>query len=73
MRYICDVCNKVFSRKVTLKKHREQHEEGSGVEFGESDEEFVIPRKRTKLTHSVAVQEYQTETDNVPVFLVNDD
>lgn len=28
-RYICEFCNKVFSRRVTLKKHLEQHEKSS--------------------------------------------
>ncbi|XP_060866404.1 zinc finger and SCAN domain-containing protein 10-like [Metopolophium dirhodum] len=28
-RYICEYCNKVFSRRVTLKKHLEQHEKSS--------------------------------------------
>jgi len=28
-RYICQYCNKVFSRRVTLKKHLEQHEKSS--------------------------------------------
>jgi len=27
--YICEYCNKVFSRRVTLKKHLEQHEKSS--------------------------------------------
>lgn len=72
LRYICEVCNKVFSRKVTLKKHREQHEEESGMEFGESDEEIVIPRKRTKVVRNITVEEYPAETDNNTIFLVND-
>lgn len=28
-RYICEFCNKVFSRRVTLKKHMEEHEKSS--------------------------------------------
>lgn len=24
-KYICEICDRVFSRKVTLKQHREQH------------------------------------------------
>lgn len=42
MRYICEYCNRVFSRKVTLKKHMEQHENAvSGVDSGESDGETM--------------------------------
>lgn len=44
MRYICEYCNRVFSRKVALKKHRESHERSSsGLESDESDNEFVGP------------------------------
>lgn len=42
MRYICEYCNRVFSRKVALKKHLESHEKtpSSNQESGEeSDEE----------------------------------
>ncbi|XP_022164463.1 zinc finger protein MSN4-like [Myzus persicae] len=28
-RYICEFCNKIFSRRVTLKKHLEEHEKSS--------------------------------------------
>lgn len=41
MRYICEYCNRVFSRKVALKKHRESHEKSSsGLDSSDSDEEF---------------------------------
>jgi len=42
-KYVCDTCNKVFSRKVTLKKHQEVHNSKllSDLELGESDEEMI--------------------------------
>jgi len=56
-RYICEFCNRVFSRKVALKKHKEQHETATDLE---SDDEFVfpLPRKliRTSSDGHVGVQ-----------------
>ncbi|KAL4141825.1 hypothetical protein QTP88_004382 [Uroleucon formosanum] len=41
-RYICEFCNKVFSRRVTLKKHLEEHEKSSsGADSELSDDEVV--------------------------------
>jgi transposase-like protein len=42
-KYICDTCNRVFSRKVTLKKHQEMHNSKFSSDFGlgESDDEMI--------------------------------
>jgi len=43
-RYICEFCNKVFSRRVTLKKHLEQHEKSSSsIDSEQSDHEVNDP------------------------------
>lgn len=41
IRYICQFCNKVFSRRVTLKKHLEVHEQS--VDSDLSDNEVDDP------------------------------
>ena len=42
-KYICETCNRVFSRKVTLTKHQEVHDSKfSGyLELDESDDELI--------------------------------
>jgi len=41
--YVCDTCNKVFSRHVVLKKHLELHEKASnGLELEQSDNVIMI-------------------------------
>lgn len=51
-RYICEFCNRVFSRKVTLKKHMEQHENSiSGGESGGSDKELEACEPSTSSTN----------------------
>lgn len=55
---------------MTLKKHRELHEEESGMES--DDEVFIASRKRTKLVKKKA-EEYQAEAINDTNFVVNND
>lgn len=42
-KYICETCNRVFSRKVTLTKHQEVHDRKfSGfLDIDESDDEMI--------------------------------
>lgn len=46
MSYTCHVCNRIFSRQVTLKKHLEMHEKiPSDAEAVESDSDKIIIKK----------------------------
>ncbi|VVC30916.1 Zinc finger C2H2-type [Cinara cedri] len=47
MSYSCHVCNRIFSRKVTLKKHLVTHDQiSSENEIIESDSEKIVQKKR---------------------------
>ncbi|VVC33866.1 Zinc finger C2H2-type,SET domain [Cinara cedri] len=54
-RYVCRLCDGVFSRKVTLLKHIEKHENNSDSELYESESEFVAPTKRHKPNASLPI------------------
>lgn len=68
MRYICEFCNRVFSRKVTLKKHMEQHENVmSGAESGESDGELAVsplPKDNNQEMMDITTEENSVPQDN---------
>lgn len=47
MSYTCQVCNRIFSRKVTLKNHLKTHDPiSSENEMTESDSEKIVKKKR---------------------------
>lgn len=70
IRYVCDVCDKVFARKVTLKKHKEEHD-NPHVEFGESEEEFDYttdsPKKPKKRKVSIIIPKLEYLKDDVNI------
>lgn len=56
--YTCDTCLKVFSRRVTLKKHLEQHEKSSsGLESEQSDYEMADVAKDVEVTEADLLNE----------------
>ncbi|CAI6373105.1 unnamed protein product [Macrosiphum euphorbiae] len=56
--YICQYCNKVFSRRVTLKKHLESHENSSSsLESEQYDDENAEPK---------LISEHRNEDINKP-------
>lgn len=71
LRYICEICNKVFSRKVTLTKHKELHEKTvNGMESDESDEiKFITPRKKPYLRENKFVK----YNDDINTFFIDDE
>lgn len=64
-RYICGYCNRMFSRQVALKKHQEEHEKDPSVaDSGDSDDEFVLFRKRIKTGSNKTTLSSNLDTGN---------
>ncbi|CAH1714639.1 uncharacterized protein LOC114132035 [Aphis gossypii] len=63
--YTCDTCHKVFSRRVTLKKHLEVHESvSSGLESEQSDNEIAEVVNDVEITEADLISDNESEGSN---------